>query len=359
MRILAISEDRSEKLTVPFQDHREFDIVELSETGIPICGILIGIYEVLKYVVTNKYDVVVSNRSGITGLLATLFGLLFSVHSVIRLGGNPWKTYENKLADIDWKNEPASTLKYVILIRILEFSIEWCDGIIVVSEHLKQDIISYRGIDKSKIEIVNTHQEPCCTHCQQVQSSGGNSLTITTVTNLEFAEKYKGLKQTINQIIPILSSHTDVHYYIAGGGRYYSSACEFLEDKEELTEGQKDRIHLLGHLEDVCSLYQRTDLFIYVSYFDAYPNVVLEAKAHNLPIITNYGHGMTEQITQYDTGILIQEVQEIPVWTSWLLGNKSIRNRMGSAAKREVLAENGPGVCKRKYIRAFKSFLEE
>ena len=55
----------------------------------------------------------------------------------------------------------------------------------------------------------------------------------------------------------------------------------------------------------MADLYALADVFVYVSDLDGYPNVVLEAQTAGVPVVANDAHGMCDQITDGETGYLV------------------------------------------------------
>lgn len=112
--------------------------------------------------------------------------------------------------------------------------------------------------------------------------SSGNFRALC-VTNLNYYEKFVG----VIQILETLTSarcFTNFDILIAGDGEYFGQ----LEAKvRELPSESSNSITLLGHVKDVDQLYSSSDVFIYSSSLDSWPNVIMEAMTFGLPIICN------------------------------------------------------------------------
>jgi len=98
-----------------------------------------------------------------------------------------------------------------------------------------------------------------------------------------------------------------------------------------------DRIRFVGVQQDVISFYHAADALILPTLYDPFPNVVLEAMACGLPVITSFGCGGAEFITDGQEGFvcdaldirgLNQAVNTIPPL--------SLDSRMGEAARRKI-----------------------
>ncbi len=84
------------------------------------------------------------------------------------------------------------------------------------------------------------------------------------------------------------------------------------EEKEKIEKLAKEfrieqKVKFYGHLyrEELLKIYQIADVFVIVSEYDNFPNVVLEAMACGLPVIATRVGGVTKQVRNGETGFLI------------------------------------------------------
>lgn len=90
----------------------------------------------------------------------------------------------------------------------------------------------------------------------------------------------------------------DVYYIVAGIGNKLDELQEII-DKQNMT----DRIKLLGFRDDVCELYNTSDIFVFPSYREGLPVALMEAMASGLPCVASKIRGNTDLIDEND-GIL-------------------------------------------------------
>jgi glycosyltransferase involved in cell wall biosynthesis len=83
---------------------------------------------------------------------------------------------------------------------------------------------------------------------------------------------------------------------------------------------------------------------LYFSYLDAYPNVILEAQLAGLPVITNKGYGMVNQIIDGKNGLLIDLKKQASIKNSLgkLVRSKSKREMLGNNSNNKIIQENAP-----------------
>ena len=98
-----------------------------------------------------------------------------------------------------------------------------------------------------------------------------------------------------------------------------------------------DRVHFLGHVQDVPGLLAASDLFCYPSLADGLPNAVVEAMAMGLPVIASAVGGVPELIADGENGLLVapQDVRQLTRSIARLLDDEALAARLG-AQRRDV-----------------------
>lgn len=107
---------------------------------------------------------------------------------------------------------------------------------------------------------------------------------------------------------------------------------EFLENiitDQNLTEVVK----VIGPLyaDDKFLEFQKADIFVFPSYNDAFPLVILEAMQFSLPVISTFEGGIPEIVIDGETGFLVetQNSQMLAEKIGILLKDKDLRMKMG------------------------------
>ncbi|SIQ77856.1 glycosyltransferase [Maribacter ulvicola] len=150
------------------------------------------------------------------------------------------------------------------------------DQIICNSHGNANDLVKNYGINASKIEVV--HNPINIENINDVEPDGAifkkNNFNIITVGRMDAGKNHELL---ITAIVDV----PQVHLFILGDGVL----------KEHLkilvaTKGLKERVHFLGFDNNPFRFLKKADLFIFGSNHEGFPNVLLEAMACGLPLLT-------------------------------------------------------------------------
>jgi glycosyltransferase involved in cell wall biosynthesis len=118
---------------------------------------------------------------------------------------------------------------------------------------------------------------------------------------------------------------------------------DFRRKLEDLVvaSGAPDRVHFVGHVENVEEYLRAADVFVFTSWREGVPNAVLEAMASRLPVITTPFLGLPDEFGQPDEHYLL--VDRDPNLLSSLiekvLEEKALRAKIGLSARQWVEAQ--------------------
>ncbi len=104
-------------------------------------------------------------------------------------------------------------------------------------------------------------------------------------------------------------------------------------------------LELRGAIEDMAPVYREADVFVLTSDHEGTPNVVLEAMATGLPVISTRVGDVPDLIEHGRTGFLVDpgDQEALTGALHELVGNASLRQEMGQAARRWVEDHRSPG----------------
>lgn len=159
------------------------------------------------------------------------------------------------------------------------------------------------------------------------QHEARDELNLVTVMNFYFPDKVKGLLNIIDILNKIQNRR--FKYTIIGGGRYLDTI------KHQIDE-TKVNVNFTGFLPDPKSALAASDIFLYYSYHDNFPNVVLEAMACGLPVITNNVGAVSEIIDNGENGYIAENDESYLEYLVNLLDAVDLRQKVGFKARQIV-----------------------
>jgi colanic acid/amylovoran biosynthesis glycosyltransferase len=219
--------------------------------------------------------------------------------------------------------------------------LELADGVITVSEYHRQYIadlcprwspedirIVHYGLDPT--EFTPAHVPP-----------EDNMMRILSVGSL--FEK-KGHKYLIDACAQLVEKGYMFYCPIVGGGPLQSTLQAHIE-----------RCHLQNHVsllgvkkqEEVRDLYRHSDIFVLACVVaqdgdrDGMPNVLLEAMAMQIPLVTTPVTGIPELIHDGQTGLLVPErdANALAGAIEQLINDQALRHKLGQQGRQAVLAD--------------------
>lgn len=129
----------------------------------------------------------------------------------------------------------------------------------------------------------------------------------------------------------------DAELWIAGEGREQERLQRQIA---ELNLG--DRVRLLGFKRDTVALFHAMDVFVLSSIREGLPNVVLEAMALSVPVLSTRVAGVPKLITDEENGLLTEcgSAAALEPGIERLLCDASARQRLGAAGRATIEAKH-------------------
>lgn len=196
------------------------------------------------------------------------------------------------------------------------------------------------------IVIPNGIQCDQFTHVQYIEKE---TINLLTISNAYFKEKTLGILEiirTLNQLPEALRKK--INYYIIGGGPYMG------EIKKEISKS-KIPIFLEGFVSPQKFL-EKADIFLYYSYRDNMPMVILEAMASGLPVITYDIGAVGEMIRHNVDGFIAKNKDEFHEYTQALIENATQRIKMGKSAQAFCREKFDWDVLVKEWVKLYDSF---
>ena len=163
----------------------------------------------------------------------------------------------------------------------------------------------------------------------------GKSQSTSEVVTFGFAarlEHLKGPLRLLEAFSVAQQTHSQMKLCIAGEG---SQRREFIAGSHRL--GVKDKCELVGvyqSLEERSEFMKSIDAFVLPSLTEGTPNVIIEAMAHEKPIIATAVGGVPDLVTE-DVGILVapDDTRALAAAMTRMAVDVELRRRMGAAAR--------------------------
>ena len=227
------------------------------------------------------------------------------------------------IADIMGMNIPA------VVHRHVNFSIKskWkyqhkkIQKIICVSHEVKQQFLSF--ISEEKLVVVEPGID-IKRFALNYNSSQINllkkELNIATETKLigivSALEKEKNIEEFILIANKISDKRNDIKFIIIGDGSLYDPFK---------TEHSKQNIIFLGFRNDIPQILSSLDLFLFTSRNEGFGQVILEAMAAKVPVVSSNFPAVKEIIENGKTGFIYNNVDDAVIKMEPLLQNDDLR----------------------------------
>ena len=206
---------------------------------------------------------------------------------------------------------------------------------VCVSEGVKRFSVQQGGLPEPKMVVVPNgvdvarfkEAEPA--NLTEFGIPGG-AFTALFVGRLE---PQKAPEMLIQGLSPLFPPHPHLHLLMVGAGSLESS----LRDRAAALN-IVDNVHFAGRQRDIPGIMRSADCLVLTSLWEGMPNVVLEAMAAGLPVVTTDVEGVRELIDSPRTGFIvpIAEPDALQEPVALLIGSEQLRTDMAAAAQVHV-----------------------
>lgn len=223
--------------------------------------------------------------------------------------------------------------RYVLQAEAEMFNAPSLKAVICNSHMVKQDILRHFALDASKIHVIHNaidsqRFQPASDtlrHAARQRLNLPQDATVMIYVGSGFERK--GLKAAIEAV-----ANSDRYLVVVGQDKQLARYQQLANQLNCL-----DRLRFAGVQQDVQPFYHAADALLLPTLYDPFPNVVLEAMACGLAIITSTGCGGAEFITNGEQGFVcdaldIKALNEAVIATPALSHNPAL----GEAARRKI-----------------------
>lgn len=155
-------------------------------------------------------------------------------------------------------------------------------------------------------------------------------INLVTVTNFGFKDKAEGVLNIV-KILEKVKKTTDkkINYTIIGGGTY-------LEQIKKKTKEYDTNVKFTEFLNNPKEVLEMSDIFVYYSIHDNFPNSILDGMASGLPVVTNNVGAVHEIIESGKSGYVAECDDDYQEYFLGLLANYKLRVKIGQNARKTV-----------------------
>lgn len=244
-----------------------------------------------------------------------------------------------------WVNHTWKTPLYYFLDR---WSLRHYDHVICVSHDLYDECIR-RGVRKENCTLIeNAIDAKQFSRTISVEKAKAalefppDRVVIGACGRLSAEKNFSGL---VRVTAALLEKGLPLELYVIGEGPHHAHLDDVVRES-----GQQDHIHLLGFRDDLAALYQAMDIFVLSSSREGLPNVVLEAMAYELPVLSTRVAGVPHLITNGYNGVLVNigDADELTRMLEMLALEPDYRRMIGENARATIVRSYNLGARMKK-----------
>jgi glycosyltransferase involved in cell wall biosynthesis len=171
------------------------------------------------------------------------------------------------------------------------------DMLICQAKEMQYDLVQHYNMPVDKTVVIHNATPDVISKLIPAGTQNAESV-FTFITVASLTEK-KGIKRLIRAV-----GHLSLpfQYYIIGDGNKKE------ELQKQINELQlQDKVHLMGEKAEPFSGNEDADLFLMGSYYEGFPNVLLEAGARGIPVIAFNVPGGIKEIITAENGIMVKD----------------------------------------------------
>jgi colanic acid/amylovoran biosynthesis glycosyltransferase len=226
------------------------------------------------------------------------------------------------------------------------------DLILPVCQHFKNQLIQF-GCPPEKILVHHSAIDCSKYKYNQKDSVDKNQITIVSIGRLH---KKKGFKYLIQAVDELRLKYKQMKCFIFGEGGEKSTL-----EKEITTKNMENYVFLKGHVphQSIPEILYNADLFVLPSCCvlengnqEGIPNVLMEAMAAGLPVISTFHSGIPELIEDEISGFLVPQNSSILLVKKiiYVIEHPELWESIGKAARKKVLKNHCKEIQNKKFL---------
>lgn len=146
----------------------------------------------------------------------------------------------------------------------------------------------------------------------------------------------KGVQELTEAFTKLQQKYNEVKLFLLG---HYEDSVDPISDHHKRLITDNENIITTGFSTNVRLYMAASDIFVFPSYREGFPNVVLQACAMELPSVVTDINGSNEIISNLQNGLIIhtKSTDELYAAMELLLNDKNLRQKLASNARPAVI----------------------
>ena len=222
------------------------------------------------------------------------------------------------------------------------FAMRWAckssDTVTAVSNVTRLELENGLGLAPGSVRVVYNgipHRPGVGTKVRKEVGAQADDVLIVAVGTMEPNKNHLAILQALVEIDQRLSQRS-WRVVVAGQDRFEKRRLrEFANAK-----GFGDRLHMLGHRDDVADILAAADVFALPSVREGLPVALLEAMMAGVPVVASCTGGVPEVITSENEGLLtpVGDVGGLAAALERLLRRATLRKKLGEGGRNRALS---------------------
>lgn len=239
----------------------------------------------------------------------------------------------------------ARFVSYPLELKLIHSS----DVVTAVSKSVAQELKEY-CLNPDAVTVVDNGVDEKFFYPKKEKSENGKKYAMFVGR----MDREKGLFDLVECGRYVCNERSDVFFIVAGNGR----DLDKLRHKTKRI-GIQNRFIFLGQVDKdvLVKLYQNATLFVFPSYHEGLPGVVLEAMSCGLPIIATDVRGNRDLISTGENGILVpsRSPRKIADAITTLIDDETLRKKLGKNARETIEDRYTWNAVSDKFLKCYES----
>ena len=206
------------------------------------------------------------------------------------------------------------------------------DALLAVAEIQKDYLVETEGLPREKIRVIHNgvdtsrFQPPAPAEREAIRDELGIGADDVAIISVASLKPLKRIDALLGAAARLAKTGIALRVIIAGDGSERAAL-----EKLAAELGIAARVSFLGNRDDVERLLKASDIFVLASRTEAFPNVVLEAMATGLPVLTTDVGSVREMVETDASALLVKPGDDnaLEAALQRLAGDPGLRQKLG------------------------------